>query len=325
MASSEKKARANRLNAQKSTGPKSVPGKAKVAMNAVKHGLRAAHLVLPGEEADAFDAMLASWMGDWKPPTDARRVLVEQAVAHAWRLRRCLKAERDHLLGARPRPGPRPPPRRRRAGPAGRRRPGPDDPAAALRTLLADRAGAEAVRGLWRDLAGVVADGADSWKDAHEHHGRLLNLLGIDAQEVDPESLEGAADSSRWLVEWNEMRRPIRPFQLPPADPEGEAEARDRADELSAFLAGQVAEVESYLATRFPPARAEAEAEAELALAAASAALDDSDEGRALLATRAITAASSADAQPAHQAHPDGRRPRRGRPEAEAEWIVTNY
>src|ERR1700760_612754 len=97
MASSEKKVHANPLNAQKSTGPKSPPGKAKVAMNAVKHGLRAAHLVLPGEDAAEFDAMLAAWMGDWRAPTEARRVLVEQAAAHAWRLRRGLKAERDHL------------------------------------------------------------------------------------------------------------------------------------------------------------------------------------------------------------------------------------
>ena len=42
-------------------------------------------------------------------------------------------------------------------------------------------------------------------------------------------------------------RRPTRPFQRPPADPEGESEARDRADELSAFLADRVAEVERWL------------------------------------------------------------------------------
>ena len=108
----------------------------------------------------------------------------------------------------------------------------------------------------------------------------MLNLLGIDADEG---SLEGPADASRWLVEWNESRRPTRPFQHPPADPEGEAEARDRADELSAFLAEKVAEVRDYRAAHFPDAGAEAESEAELALAMASATLDDSAEGRALL------------------------------------------
>ena len=33
--------RANRLNAQRSTGPKSAQGKARASMNALRHGLRA--------------------------------------------------------------------------------------------------------------------------------------------------------------------------------------------------------------------------------------------------------------------------------------------
>ena len=99
MAVSEKKLQANRANAQKSTGPKSKDGKAKVALNATRHGLRSQQIVLPGEDPAAFDQMIATWMDDWKPPTDARRLLVEQAVAHAWRFAsRCLKVERDHLI-----------------------------------------------------------------------------------------------------------------------------------------------------------------------------------------------------------------------------------
>ena len=212
MPCTEKKAQANRKNAQKSTGPKSREGKARVALNAVKHGLRAEHLVLPGEDAAAFDAMLASWMDDWGPPTDARRVLVEQAVAHAWRLRRCLKAERLHLMErARAEVS-----RRRGEAEARARHAVADlghDPASALEDLLASRAGAEAVLGLWRELADVAGD--ESWDDAEEHHHALLRLLGLDPDEVDPESLQGAADASRWLVEWNEMRRPTSPFQRP--------------------------------------------------------------------------------------------------------------
>jgi hypothetical protein len=43
---------ANRTNAQKSTGPRTAPGKAVVAQNAVRHGLPAQEAVLKGEEVD---------------------------------------------------------------------------------------------------------------------------------------------------------------------------------------------------------------------------------------------------------------------------------
>ncbi|MBN2559834.1 MAG: hypothetical protein JXQ75_02750, partial [Phycisphaerae bacterium] len=47
---------ANRLNAQKSTGPRTPEGKAKVAQNALKHGLLAKQSVVRGEDAEEFEA-----------------------------------------------------------------------------------------------------------------------------------------------------------------------------------------------------------------------------------------------------------------------------
>ena len=47
---SEKKLAANRLNAQKSTGPKTDEGKAKSARNATTHGLFCRDVVIKGEE-----------------------------------------------------------------------------------------------------------------------------------------------------------------------------------------------------------------------------------------------------------------------------------
>ncbi len=46
---SEKQVRANRQNAQKSTGPKTPEGKAAVRLNAAKHGLLSKETLLPGE------------------------------------------------------------------------------------------------------------------------------------------------------------------------------------------------------------------------------------------------------------------------------------
>ena len=45
---SEAQIQANRANAQKSTGPRTAEGKATVAQNAVKHGLRAEQMVIKG-------------------------------------------------------------------------------------------------------------------------------------------------------------------------------------------------------------------------------------------------------------------------------------
>jgi hypothetical protein len=45
--SSDKQVAANRLNAQRSTGPRTPAGKARVSFNALKHGLTGREVVLP--------------------------------------------------------------------------------------------------------------------------------------------------------------------------------------------------------------------------------------------------------------------------------------
>ena len=55
-----KQFKANRANATKSSGPKTAAGKQRSRMNAVKHGLTAATLVLAGENADDFDSLRAA-------------------------------------------------------------------------------------------------------------------------------------------------------------------------------------------------------------------------------------------------------------------------
>jgi len=85
---SESQAEANRLNAQRSTGPRTPEGKAKVAMNALKHGLTAKKIVLVNEDPQGFDAFHNAMWAALNPQDAVEDVLAERVVADAWRLRR---------------------------------------------------------------------------------------------------------------------------------------------------------------------------------------------------------------------------------------------
>jgi hypothetical protein len=91
---SENKMEANRRNAQKSTGPNSAAGKERSRFNALKHGMRANLLVLPGEDADAFAARVDAWTDDLKPRNEAEQYLVDLAARVSWQLDR---VERAHV------------------------------------------------------------------------------------------------------------------------------------------------------------------------------------------------------------------------------------
>src|SRR4051794_18382661 len=83
----------NRQNAQKSTGPKTPEGKDRARQNALKHGLRAVTVALPGEDPVALAADLDDWVDHYQPVGPAERVLVEEAARAALRLRRCAAYE----------------------------------------------------------------------------------------------------------------------------------------------------------------------------------------------------------------------------------------
>jgi hypothetical protein len=51
---SERQKAANQANARRSTGPQTPEGKAVIRLNALRHGLLARDVVLPVEDADAF-------------------------------------------------------------------------------------------------------------------------------------------------------------------------------------------------------------------------------------------------------------------------------
>jgi hypothetical protein len=84
---------ANRANAQRSTGPKTEPGKARSRVNAWKHGLTANKIIIAGEKAQQFESFRAQLWEDFQPGTGIESVLVDRLAGVAWRLLRAPRFE----------------------------------------------------------------------------------------------------------------------------------------------------------------------------------------------------------------------------------------
>jgi hypothetical protein len=89
----DKQTAANRLNAQKSTGPRTPEGRAAVRLNGVKHGLTAETIVLKGESQADFTNLLDSLETEHDPASPTEEALVVQLAMATWRLRRLYHAE----------------------------------------------------------------------------------------------------------------------------------------------------------------------------------------------------------------------------------------
>jgi len=92
--SSWKRLKANRRNAQKSTGPRTLEGKQIVSQNARTHGIFSRHAVLPGEENPAeYQELLDEFTAEWRPATVTERALVAEMVNAQWKLARLRRME----------------------------------------------------------------------------------------------------------------------------------------------------------------------------------------------------------------------------------------
>jgi hypothetical protein len=93
---SSARAEASRRNGAKSRGPTTPEGKARSAQNALKHGLRAQkYVVLPDEDAAAFDALETALMEELAPEGALQTVLAKRVVAASWRLERAERLEAE--------------------------------------------------------------------------------------------------------------------------------------------------------------------------------------------------------------------------------------
>ena len=85
---SQKQTEANRLNSQKSTGPRSAEGKAASRMNALKSGIDAKSQIIRGEKAANLEALKSEYYDRFHPTAPEQRMLVDTLIDAEWLLRR---------------------------------------------------------------------------------------------------------------------------------------------------------------------------------------------------------------------------------------------
>jgi hypothetical protein len=85
---SEKQLAANRANALKSRGPVTIGGRRNSSLNAIKHGMFARSILLPGESRERFLKLLAALTTEFEATTPNELALVETMAFSRWRVLR---------------------------------------------------------------------------------------------------------------------------------------------------------------------------------------------------------------------------------------------
>ena len=239
MIASDARIAANRLNARKSTGPKSEEGKERSRANAVKHGMTGEGIALGSEEAAAVEARLSGFEADYRPVTTSGRALARRAAMLSVRLERSAIREAAAISA------------RVRAAEADFDEARADeveehfgqleaDPAGAIRRLRRMPEGVDRLVAAWKDLRWELARRDPMyWQQPQRAMASLLTGrkpggFGMGRVEVLSTAMQG---SFRWLEE---------------SDGAG-LDGQDRRDwarrELLALIDGRVAELEAHRAT----------------------------------------------------------------------------
>src|SRR5271157_5621258 len=88
------RAQISRRNGQKSMGPRTVEGKNRSRLNALKHGMTATLPVMPGEDGEVLQGRIDAWTDDFRPRSLLESHFIEQAAQISWQLERI---ERAHV------------------------------------------------------------------------------------------------------------------------------------------------------------------------------------------------------------------------------------
>src|SRR5262245_40990569 len=85
---SQRRLEANRLNAKRSTGPKTESAKALASRNSLKHGLTSQQIVIGDEDPHHYEELRRGLEKDFKPTTTIETALVDRLAGLLWRLQR---------------------------------------------------------------------------------------------------------------------------------------------------------------------------------------------------------------------------------------------
>ena len=80
----EAQIKANRANAQQSTGPQTQAGRARSSKNRLSHGFYSSCLFIPGENPEDFHNLLAALQAEFQPANPDEQILLEKMVQHQW-------------------------------------------------------------------------------------------------------------------------------------------------------------------------------------------------------------------------------------------------
>jgi hypothetical protein len=94
----DKQLAANRRNAKLSTGPRTSEGKANIRFNSLRHGLRAASIVLPSENQQDFDNLIGEIEDEFHPQTPSEHFLVQEMAIAQWKILRVDRAQNAIFL-----------------------------------------------------------------------------------------------------------------------------------------------------------------------------------------------------------------------------------
>ena len=99
MPTSEARTRANQLNAQRSTGPKTPEGKARSRANALKHGLTGEGIVLPEQDAAEVERLSLAFRDELQAEGEVGHALARRMAVMAVRMDQCVDRENAERSG----------------------------------------------------------------------------------------------------------------------------------------------------------------------------------------------------------------------------------